>query len=487
MSLQQKAIKGVVWTSLQNWGGQALFFITFLVLARQLGPATFGLVSMANIFIHFVQALLGQGFADAIVQRKDLEDEHLDTAFWANLGIGALLFLLGLGTADLIANAFNQVELAPIIRVLSFSVVLNSFSSTQQAILRRRLDFKSLAARKLIGQAVGCAVAISMAIGGFGVWSLVAQQLLNNLVGTLLLWKISDWRPGFKVSKRHFKDLFNFGINVIGMNILVFVSLRSDDLLIGYYLGPVELGYYTVAYRLLVTLTQLLTDTVRQVVLPAFARLQDDKEKVRQAFYTATELMSFAAFPAFLGMAVLSPELVLGLFGEQWQPSIPVMQLLAMVGLLRSVFNFSGAVIMALGKPTWNLILMLLDTLGKVIAFLIAVRWGIVAVAAGLLISTCIFAPLRLWAIYRLVQLNIRAYLTRYASPLMGAGIMAGSILLCKYVLSAYLNVKVLLGLCIVLGAVIYLGSIFLMAPQFYQKLIGFARSAAPASLQKRL
>lgn len=487
MSLQQKAIKGVIWTSLQNWGGQALFFITFLVLARQLGPATFGLVSMANVFIHFVQALLGQSFADAIVQRKELEDEHLDTAFWTNLGIGVLLFVLGLSTADLIATAFKQAELVPIVRVLSFSVVLNSLSSTQQAILRRQLDFKSLAARQLIGQAVGCAVAISMAIGGFGVWSLVAQQLLSNLVGTMLLWKISHWRPGLKVSKRHFKDLFNFGINVIGMNILVFVSLRSDDLLIGYYLGPVALGYYTVAYRLLVTLTQLLTDTVRQVVLPTFSRLQDNKEKVRQAFYTATELMSFAAFPAFSGMAVLSPELVLGLFGEQWQPSIPVMQLLAIVGLLRSVFNFSGAVIMALGKPTWNLVLMLLDTLGKVLTFLIAVRWGIVAVAAGLLISTCLFAPLRLWAIYRLVKLNIRTYLSRYSSPLLGAGIMAGSILLCKSFLGAYLNVKVLLGLCIVLGAVIYLATIWLLAPQFFQKLLGLARSVAPTSLQKRL
>ncbi|MGB7416305.1 MAG: oligosaccharide flippase family protein, partial [Thermosynechococcaceae cyanobacterium] len=267
--------------------------------------------------------------------------------------------------------------------------------------------------------------------------------------------------------------------------ILVFVSLRSDDLLIGYYLGPVALGYYTVAYRLLVTLTQLLTDTVRQVVLPTFARLQDDKEKVRQAFYTATELMSFAAFPAFLGMAVLSPELVLGLFGAQWQPSIPVMQLLAIVGLLRSVFNFSGAVIMALGKPTWNLILMLLETLGKVVTFLIAVRWGIVAVATGLLISTCIFAPLRLWVIYHLVQLNIRTYLTRYGSPLLGSGVMTGSILLCKYFLSTYLNVKILLGLCVVLGSMIYLGAIFLLAPKFFQNLLGLARSAAPASLQK--
>lgn len=487
MSLQQKAIKGVVWTSIQNWGGQALFFITFLILARRLGPSTFGLVSMANIFVSFVQALLGQSFADAIVQRKEIDDEHLDTAFWINLGIGITLFLIGFSAADLIATAFKQAELTPIVRCLSVSVIFNALGSTHQAILRRQLNFKSLAARQLIGQTVGCGVAIAMALNGFGVWSIVSQQLVGNFVGTSLLWKFTDWRPGFKISKQHFQDLFNFGINVVGMNILVFVSLRSDNLLIGYYLGPQALGYYTIAYRLLVTLTQLLTDTVRQVILPTFSRLQDDKEKIRQAFYTATELMSFAAFPAFTGMAILAPELVLGLFGEQWHPSIPVMQLLAMVGLLRSVFNFSGAVIMALGKPTWNLVLMLLDTTGKVIAFLIAVKWGIVAVALGLLISTCLFAPLRLWAIYRLVQLNILTYLTRYGPPLLGSAIMAGALLLCKYFLNPYVEIKVLLGLCIGLGALIYLISIYFLVPQFFHKLLGIARSAAPASLQKKL
>ncbi|WP_299489563.1 MOP flippase family protein [Acaryochloris sp. IP29b_bin.137] len=481
MSLRKKAIQGVIWTSLQNWGGQALFFLTFLVLARSLDPATFGLISMANIFIHFVQALLVQGFADAIVQRKELEPEHLDTAFWVNLGIGILLFLIGFASANLIANAFQQTELTSIIRWLSASVILNAFASTQQALLRRNLEFKSLAVRRLIGQSVGSAIAISMAFSGFGVWSLVSQQLLNNLVGTVLLWRMSDWRPGLKVSWRHFKDLFSFGINVMGMSVLVFFSLRSDDFLIGYYLGPEALGYYTIAYRLLVTLTQLIVDTVRQVVLPTFSRLQDDKEKMCQTFYKTTEMIGFVAFPAFLGMAVLSPELVVGLFGEQWQPSIPIMQVLAIVGLLRSVFNLSGVVIISLGKPSWNLGLMVLDTGGKIVAFFIAVRWGVVAVAASLLISTYLFAPLRLWVLRYLVNLNIRAYFTRYGTPLLGSGIMVGCIWLFRYFLNSYLDIKVLLSLCIAVGVLTYACTIFLLAPKFFKELLDLARSAIPS------
>lgn len=474
MSLQQKAIKGVVWTALQNWGSQALFFVTFLILARVLGPQTFGLVSMANVFIHFVQALLGQSFADAIVQRKELEPEHLDTAFWVNLGIGVTLFVMGIAFAPWIGVGFKQSELVPIIRFLSLSVVLNALSSTHQALLRRELNFKSLALRQLAGQFVGSLVAIVMSLTGFGVWSIVSQQLLSNLVGTILLWRMTNWRPHFRLSRSHFQDLFNFGINVIGMNILVFMSLRSDDLLIGYYLGPVALGYYSVAYRLLITITQLLTDTIRQIVLPTFARLQDDLEKMRRAFYTATELISFVSLPAFLGMAVLAPELVLSLFGEQWRNSIPVMQILAFVGLLQSLFNFSGAVIMSLGKPSWNLGIMTLDTIVKVIAFRVGVEWGITTVALGLLIATFSTSPLRLTILQRLLKFNVFAYLGRYLYPLTCSGLMAACIFLGKWILQNQLkitNIKVLLGVYILIGAGSYLLSIGLIAPKFLKKL----------------
>ncbi|MGA0199257.1 MAG: MOP flippase family protein [Prochlorotrichaceae cyanobacterium] len=471
MSLQQKAIKGVVWTALQNWGSQVLFFITFLILARVLGPAAFGLVSMANVFIHFVQALLGQSFADAIVQRKDLEPEHLDTAFWINLAIGLTLFLIGMISAPWIALGFKQLELTAIIRWLSFSVVLNALSSTHQAILRRDLNFKSLAVRQLTGQSVGSIVAIVMSFSGFGVWSIVSQQLLSNLVGTALLWKITAWRPQFRVSRSHFQDLFDFGINVVGMNILVFISLRSDDLLIGYYLGPVALGYYSVAYRLLVTVTQLLTDTIRQIVLPTFARLQDDLDKMRQAFYTATELVSFVALPAFLGMAILAPELVLALFGEQWSNSIPVMQILAVVGLLRSFFNFSGAVMMSLGKPSWNLGIMTLDTIAKVIAFRIGVEWGIITVALGLLIVTISATPLRLWVLQKLLKFNLLTYLGRYTHPFLSSGLMMIAIYGSKRVLQGQLDPKVLLGIYIVIGTVTYFLSLWTIAPHFLKKL----------------
>jgi O-antigen/teichoic acid export membrane protein len=485
MTLQQRAIKGVVWTSLQNWGGQALSTITFLILTRLLTPESFGLIALASIFVQLVQALIVQGFSDAIVQRKDLEPEHLDTAFWFNLGISLLMLGIGVTTADLIAQAFRQPELAPVIQWLALMIVLAGLSTTQQALLRRQLNFKLLAARQLTGQSIGCIVSIVMAFQGFGVWSLVSQLLVGNLISTILLWKISGWRPGFKISIKHFKDLFSFGINIVGISFLSFISMRADDFLIGYFLGPVVLGYYTVAYRLLVTLIQLLTDTVRQVILPTFSRMQDDLGKMRQAYYSAGELVSFAALPSFLGMAILAPELVRGLFGSQWEPSIPVMQILALMGLLLTIFNFSGAVFMAMGKPSWALWLLLLDTIARVIAFSVAVKWGIIAVAAGLVISGYLLSPVRLWAVRKLIHLSIADYMGRFIPPLVSSGVMVAVIWLFKYFFANSLNVSVLLGICIGLGAIAYLLTIFLLFPKFFKKLLNVARLATPSKMPK--
>lgn len=473
MNLQQKVIKGVAWSTIQNWGSQVLLLITFLILARLLGPETFGLVSMANVFIHFVQALVSQGFSDALIQRKDLEEEHLDTAFWANLALGVLVFSGFLLSSNAIANSFQQAQLAPIIQCLSISVIINSFNATQQAILKRHLNFKSLAVRQLIGQMIGCFVSIVMAVQGFGVWSLVSQQLISSLTGTVLLWNLSDWRPGFKVSLKHFWELFYFGIHVVGISVMTFLNLRGDDLLIGYFLGPVALGYYTIAYKLLVTLTQLLVDTTRQVVLPTFAKLQDDVGRMRNTFYTATELVSFVSIPAFTGMAVLAPNLVFALFGEQWAASIPVMRLLAFVGLINTAFSFTGAISMALGQPGWNLGILFVETLVKLIAFAIAAPLGITAVAWGLLVATFSMTPVRLWVVYRFIEISAFNYIKQFIVPVVCSLIMVASIFAVQYIWRGSEYSPLVLGSCIAVGAIAYGLSLMLLAPQFIQKTMG--------------
>ena len=381
MNLKQKAVQGIAWSFIQRWGSQLISFSVFLLLARLLSPEDFGLIAMSGVFIAFMKVFLDQGFAAAIVQRKEVEREHLDTAFWVSIATSLLLTVLACGAAGWIADLYNEPLLTRVIQLLSINFIFKALNSVQNAILTRKLAFKTLAIRSLIGISAGGAVGIGMALGGFGVWSLIGYQLTNSIIEVPILWAVTDWRPRFRYSKQHFREMFDFGIHIIGMNGLGFLNNYADNLLIGYYLGPRALGYYTVAYRVLTVMSTLLSKTTNQVAFPTFSKLQQEPERLKRAFYQASHLTSLISVPAFLGIAVLAPQIVPTVFGEQWTPSIPVMQVLAFIGILRTVFQFNGPIMMAMGRADWRFKINIVGTTLNVLCFIAVVRWGILAVA----------------------------------------------------------------------------------------------------------
>ncbi|MBD2435659.1 lipopolysaccharide biosynthesis protein [Nostoc sp. FACHB-110] len=475
-NLRQKAIKGVFWSALDSWGRQVISIGVFLVLARLLGPQTFGLVALSTIFLNFLQIFLDQGLSQAIVQRQDLEKEHLDTAFWTNLGVSTLAAILSIACAGLIADLFKEPQITQIIRCLSLGFIISGFSSVQEAIFQRKLAFKSLALRSLLAGIIGGVVGVVLALMGFGVWSLVGQQLTNSLAQVLVLWWVSDWRPGFRFSPKHFQELFSFGVNVMGMNLFNFLNRRSDDLLIGYFLGSTALGYYSVAYRLLLNLTQLLTIVIVKVSLPTFSRLQAEPERLRNALYKGIQFTSLITFPGFLATVVLAPEIVVVIFGEKWIPSIPVMQVLNMIGVLYAYFYFNTPVMMAVGKPYWKLALDILQAITNVIVFALSVKWGIVAVAAAYVIRSYVMAPIDIWVVRKLIHINIGTYLRQGCIPLAGTIFMLIAIIIVKTFCATLMSPLALLSVCIVVGTIVYVLSIYLIAPKLFWQVVNIAR-----------
>ncbi|NJR74104.1 MAG: MOP flippase family protein [Scytonema sp. CRU_2_7] len=465
---------------MQHWGSQTISFVVFSLLARLLEPEGFGLVALASVFIAFMEIFLDQGLTQAIVQRKELDQEHLDTAFWANLAVGILLTTFGITFAYAIANLFHHPQLAPIIQWLSLSFLVGAFSRVQQAIFHRKLAFKVVAVRSLFATLVGGVVGVAMALGGYGVWSLVGQRIANDSVGALILWGASDWRPKFNVSLKHFKELFAFGINMMGFNIVNFFNRRADDFLIGYFLGPVALGYYTVAYRVLWVMTQLFVTVTSQVALPIFSRLQEDDVRLQRAFYTVTQFTSLIAFPSFLGVTVLAPELVQVLFGSKWQQSIPVMQVLAFIGILHSMVYFNSTIMMAKGKPSWRFGVNCLNAVVNVIGFALVTRWGILAIALAYVISGYLIFPISIYLVRKLIPLQLMTYLCQYAIPLTGTLVMVSAILGAKYLLGGLINSATLLIVSIIIGAVAYILTIFLIAPKVFRQTLDFIELAVP-------
>lgn len=478
MSLRQEAIKGVMWSAAENWGGQFTTFVVFFILARLLEPEVFGLVALAGLFIAFMQVFLDQGFSEAIIQRQEVDSDYLSTAFWTNFLMGVVLSISSVAMAGFVAAFFKQPQLIPIVRWLSVGFIFSSLSSVQNAILSRKLAFKSIALRSLTANVIGSVVGILMAISGYGVWSLVSQQLVSGAIGVLVLWRVSDWRPTLRFSTKLLKELLSFGVSGVGFKILNFFNRRSDDLLIGYFLGAVQLGYYTVAYRLLLAMTQILISTISKVALPTFSRLQQDRERIQRAFYMVTQMSAFIALPVFVGVAVLAPELVQVLFGKQWMLSVPVMQILSLIGPLHAVFFYNSTVLVALGKPGWRLGIHLLNTGVNVVSFFLVVHWGIIAVASAYVVRGYLLAPVSILAIKKLIHIKASTYLAQYTSPLIGTLLMATGMLLIKYLLQSFSSLYLVIMISTSVGALIYTLAIMLFAPRLFQQIFEILRSA---------
>ena len=482
MSIKHKAINSVVWSAIQNWGSQIGSLVIFFILARLLSPEAFGLVALANVFLVFMRLFLDQGFGHAIIQRQDLEPEHLDTAFWINLAIGFLLTLVGISIAQPVAHLFREPALAPILRCFSLLFVVAALGQLQQSILERRFEYRSIATRWLLATVAGGGVGIAMALQGLGVWSLVGQQMVYEVIGTLTLWFCSDWRPTLRVSRRHFRDLFGVGMHIMGFNYLSFFGTRTNDLLVGYVFGPAELGYYTVAYRVLNAMTQILIQTSQDVALPTFSRLQEDPERFRRALYSATQLTTTLATPTFLGMAILAPELVQVLFGEQWLAAVPLMQVLAGLGILRSITFFQGPAFIAMGKPSWWLRLTILGVSLNFLAFAISYRWGIFAVTLATVIRAYLIFPLGQWAICQLTQDSLRRYLNIFIAPTVSALIMASAIFAIRLWFLNILSPLELIILGSILGGAIYIALIRVLAPKLLKQVFEIAQVMAQGS-----
>ena len=475
--LAQTAISGVFWSSVQNWGSQTGSLIIFLVLARLLVPADFGLVALANTFIIFVNLALDQGLSTALVQREQIETDHWSTVFWFQLGLGICLTLLVWLISGFIAEVFEQPVLAPVLRSLSFIFILRSLILVQRASLRRHFAFKQIAIRALLGVFLSGLVGVGLALTGRGVWSLVGQQLMFEFVGVIVFWRASDWRPRLTFSPARLKELSSFGLSIFCSNVLAFFNNHFDTLLIGYFLGEVALGYYAIAYRVLQVLIQLLIGTGNQVALPVLSRLQTNPSRLLGAFYKIVGYVSLAAIPVFAGVSTLAPELVWVVFGQPWTPAVPVIQILAFSGLFYIILFFNTSVFVAIGRPVLRLRLELANVIINTIACLVAIKGGIIAVACAYAISDFLAIPISLWTLSKAVKISLISYTKLFCVPAgltTIAVILAGSL---RYWLNTFLLPSAVLIACTIAGAAVCIAGFKLFLPAVFRELERYLKS----------
>ena len=466
--LERRAVKGVLWTVLQSLGGRGLSLAVFVILARLLTPADFGLVAMAGVFIALMEVLVGQGLTAAITQREVLDPEHKSTAFWTNIALSALMGAALWASAGWVAKLYGAPDLAPVVRWLSAILPLRAMVAVPAGLLQRRLEFRLLAVRSILGALVGGVAGVAAAFAGWGVYALVAQQLLGGLAEVLAVWGAAAWWPRLVFSMRHLRELLGFSLHLVGASLLDFLNRRSDDFLIGLVLGEVVLGYYAVAYRILRVMTQVLAKPGTIVAFSAFSRLQGQPDRMREAFYRSTQAASVVATPAFIGLSVVAPTAVPLILGDQFTASGTVLQVLALIGVVHAVSYYNFAVYVGIGRPDIRLKLLAVHTAVNVLAFFVAVRWGIVAVAAAYVIRAYVLVPLDLFALRRLIGVSPGRYFGNLAPAVLSSLVMAVAIVVVQRL--PLPPVQVLL-VSIAVGVAVYSAALYLMAPSLVREL----------------
>lgn len=445
------------WSAINNWSSALLSFAIVVILARLLTPQDFGLVGLATAVVAVGSILTTDTVSAAIVQRQGLEDIHLQSAFWGMMALGTVVCGVAIALAPVVSNLFGDPRLTAVLRVISLRLIFDALSTVPFGLLTKRQDFKSLAFRSWISNGIAGIIGAALALAGAGVWALVIQQLAAGALNVGVCLPRTGWRPRFAFSLSHAYDLLPFSTYTMLSRACSFGNNYAVRLIIGNSLGVSDVGYYSFARRIYEMSSDSLGGVVISMAFPHFAEKQDRPAEIVSALFRSASRTSLVVFPAFLGLAAVAPDLIPLLFGAKWAPAIPVVQLFALRSILYASGGIHDSIIRARGKLNWWLAYNVGTALLTLCGSLIAVRYGLIAVALALFIIDLIVEPVVIFMIMKLVNFSLRGYLILFARPLVAAIGMALAVLTLRHFLQfdqLPASIKVLLEL--ITGAVTY-------------------------------
>lgn len=329
-SSKSKTVNGFKWGVIDNFANSGVTFLVGLVLARLLSAEEFGVLGIITIFINLSITIIDGGLATALIRKKNVNDLECNTVFYSNLCISIFLMLLLLVSSDFIASFFEQPILSSTLSVMSLVLLINAFSLLPKTILIRNLDFKSQAIFSLVSSLLSGIIGITMAYCGFGVWSLVGQQLSRQTFLMCGYWIAGKWRPRWMFSRTCFIDLFGFGSKLLVANLINSIFKDSFLTVIGKIYSPRDLGFYNRAEQFNTILSSNFGQIVRKVSLPSLSQIQDDEERLRATYRKLMRYIAILSFAAVFTLAAVAEPLIIVLIGEKWLPSVKLLQIMSL-------------------------------------------------------------------------------------------------------------------------------------------------------------
>jgi O-antigen/teichoic acid export membrane protein len=459
--LRHRVAVGVAWAVVATWGQHVLQLAVFVVLGRLLGPEAYGTLAMALIVTASCQVLIiDGGWHEALIARAQLQDPHCDSVFWCVSGLGGGLAVVVALAAPAVAWGLDAPEVARLLPALSLTLPLAGLVLVPRALLHRQLRFGALALASWLALFAAGGVGTGMALADAGAWSLVGFHLTEATVALLVIAYAARWRPRARFSLSHLQMIFRYSRNVFAENALLLIDYLLPRFVIAVTLGPIALGYFSIARKVAELLEEFVLGPLASVALPAFAGVRAAPGRLAAGVTLAIRIAAVLAFPAGLGLAVVAPELVQVAMGDAWAPSAPILQLLALALLAMPVVRVARALMQGVGRVGWQLILAILST--ALLALLVAAlapAAGVLGVALALTLQPAIMLPVYVGLVGQVSGIDLLIPLRQVLPTLTASGLMVAALLAWR-ALAQELSDLFLLAGAVPLGAAVYLTSL---------------------------
>ncbi len=478
--LSGKARAATLWSGIDTVFREGLGFVITVVLARILMPEDFGTLALLGLFLAIANVFVNAGFSAALIQMQNSSVVDESTMFWFNICV-ALAMAIGLWViSPLIAQFFNLDILSPLTKLMALNVVFSSLGTIQSTLLAKRLDFKTPMRIGAIATVVSGAIGISLALSGFGVWSLAWQALASSAVSTSLLWYFSSWRPVYHVSRESFRRMFAFGGWVFASNLLEETYQRGYVLLIGKMYGTYEVGIYRQADNTQLFPVKLVTGILSRVSFPLFSSASHDRHKLKRWVRLSVRSVMLISAPMMVGLGVLAKPIVELVFGPRWLPMVPILQVLCFVGFLWPLHVINLNVLQAQGHSKLDFRLQIVKKVSGILFLTIGCFFGVMGVAWSRVVQS--FFALMINGHYSKTMLDYGMYdqIKDYMSSLLLSIAMAVVVVFCDAVIEFEGIAE--LSILIFIGASFYLAANILLGVPAFKDVYNFLRYGAAAT-----
>ncbi len=421
MSLGKDLFRSGIWVQASKLTQFASNTLVTIVLANLLSPEAFGLFGIVTLYASLIVQFTSVGITAGIVQKKDVTQLQLSSAFWSNVGFNFLSALIIFATASLAADFYNEPELKRLVPFLAISILLSPFYKIHRRLIERKLDFKRLAICEIAAVAGSGLVAVSLAWSGFGVYSLVWQPIAMSII-SLVAYNVGiRWRPDFAFSYRAIKDLFVFSVKMKAAKTTGYLGRNVDFLILSKAFDPTLYGLYTLAYRILFFPVRRIGRVIGEMLFPTFSRIQDDMRRIRAGVLRSVNLLSLALFPLTIIVAFFSRPLINIFLNSEWLPLADVLYLYTVVGAIMTLERVFVFIFPAVGRPGVVIWLEGASIVLTGIGVLAGSPYGLVGVGVGLLIARSLVLMVNFQMASRMLRITVSDVLSNMAGPAVAA------------------------------------------------------------------